>query len=39
MGCWAIGGHFWSGETPVGYSGADDRESVKTIHAAWDGGV
>ncbi|TIN27524.1 MAG: aldo/keto reductase [Mesorhizobium sp.] len=39
MGCWAIGGPFWSGETPVGYSGADDGESVRTIHAAWDGGI
>ncbi|WP_250888713.1 aldo/keto reductase [Mesorhizobium sp. dw_380] len=39
MGCWAIGGHFWSGEVPVGYSGADDSESVRTIHAAWDGGI
>ncbi|EHH14158.1 aldo/keto reductase [Mesorhizobium amorphae] len=39
MGCWAIGGHFWSGETPVGYSGADDSQSVETIHAAWDGGI
>lgn len=39
MGCWAIGGHFWSDETPVGYSGADDGESIRTVHAAWDAGV
>ncbi|TNM59919.1 aldo/keto reductase [Aliirhizobium smilacinae] len=39
MGCWAIGGHFWSGDIPVGYSGSDDDESIRTIHASWDAGV
>jgi aryl-alcohol dehydrogenase-like predicted oxidoreductase len=33
MGCWAIGGPFWSGET------VDDEESIRAIHAALDLGV
>lgn len=39
MGCWAIGGPFWSGDTPVGYSGVDDNESIRAVHAAWEAGV
>ncbi|WP_205859802.1 aldo/keto reductase [Cochlodiniinecator piscidefendens] len=39
MGCWAIGGPFWSGNIPVGYSGADDAESTRTVQAAWANGV
>lgn len=39
MGCWAIGGLFWSGEIPVGYSGANDADSIQAIHAAWAAGV
>ena len=39
MGCWAIGGPLWSGETPLGYSGTDDAESARTIEAAWAAGV
>ena len=39
MGCWAIGGPLWAGETPLGYSGTDDAESKRTIEAAWAGGV
>ena len=39
MGCWAIGGPLWSGETPLGYSGTDDAESARTIEAAWAQGV
>jgi aryl-alcohol dehydrogenase-like predicted oxidoreductase len=31
LGTWAIGGWMWGG--------ADDDESIKTIHAAFDGGV
>lgn len=39
MGCWAIGGPFWSGDIPVGYSGTDDVESRRAIQAAFDAGV
>jgi aryl-alcohol dehydrogenase-like predicted oxidoreductase len=39
MGCWAIGGPFWSGETPLGWGAVDDEESVRAIHAALDRGV
>jgi aryl-alcohol dehydrogenase-like predicted oxidoreductase len=39
MGCWAIGGPFWRGETPNGWGQVDDEESVRAIHAALDGGV
>lgn len=39
MGCWAIGGPFWFGNIAVGYSGADDAESLRAIHAAWDHGI
>ncbi len=39
MGCWAIGGPFWNGQTPVGYSGANDTDSRRAIHAAWACGV
>ena len=36
MGCWAIGGPFWAGETPLGYGEVDDDESSRAIHAALD---
>ena len=39
MGCWAIGGPFWFGEIAAGYSGADDAESLRALHAAWDHGT
>lgn len=39
MGCWAIGGPFWAGETPLGWGEVDDEESVRAIHAALDRGV
>ena len=39
MGCWAIGGPFWSGETPLGWGMVDDEESVRAIHAALELGV
>ena len=26
MGCWAIGGPFWRGETPAGWGEVDDAE-------------
>ena len=39
MGCWAIGGPFWSGETPLGWGEVDDDESIRAIHCALDSGV
>lgn len=39
MGCWAIGGPFWDGETPLGWGKVDDDESVRAIHCALDLGV
>ena len=39
MGCWAIGGPFWAGETPQGWGEVDDEESIRAIHAALDHGV
>jgi aryl-alcohol dehydrogenase-like predicted oxidoreductase len=39
MGCWAIGGPFWAGETPQGWGNVDDEESIQAIHAALDRGV
>jgi aryl-alcohol dehydrogenase-like predicted oxidoreductase len=34
MGCWAIGGPFWSGATPHGWGVVDDAESTRAIHRA-----
>jgi aryl-alcohol dehydrogenase-like predicted oxidoreductase len=39
MGCWAIGGPLWSGETPIGWGEVDDKESVRAIHKALELGV
>lgn len=39
MGCWAIGGPFWSGDTPLGWGEVDDQESIRAIHAALANGV
>jgi aryl-alcohol dehydrogenase-like predicted oxidoreductase len=39
MGCWAIGGPFWSGTTPNGWGEVDDEESIRAIHKALDMGV
>jgi len=39
MGCWAIGGPFWEGETPHGWGEVDDDESTRALHAALDLGV
>jgi aryl-alcohol dehydrogenase-like predicted oxidoreductase len=39
MGCWAIGGPFWNGETPQGWGEVDDEESIRAIHAALDLGI
>lgn len=39
MGCWAIGGPFWAGDSPLGWGEVDDNESIRAIHAAIDLGV
>jgi aryl-alcohol dehydrogenase-like predicted oxidoreductase len=39
MGCWAIGGAFYSGEQPLGFSNVDDESSTRTIHAALEAGI
>lgn len=39
MGCWAIGGPLWAGETPLGWGEVDDEESIRAICAALDRGV
>ena len=39
MGCWAIGGPFWEGETPLGWGQVDDQESIRAIHTALDLGI
>ncbi|MGC9396694.1 MAG: aldo/keto reductase [Anaerolineae bacterium] len=39
LGCWAIGGPFWAGETPLGWGEVDDAESIRAIHRAMDLGV
>ncbi|MCC9620657.1 aldo/keto reductase [Thalassospira sp. MA62] len=39
MGCWAIGGAFWFEDIHVGYSGANNLESIRTIHASFDAGI
>jgi aryl-alcohol dehydrogenase-like predicted oxidoreductase len=31
LGCWAIGGLLWAGETPVGWGEVDDQESIRAI--------
>ena len=39
MGCWPIGGPFYAGDVPLGYANSDDRESIRTIHAALANGM
>jgi aryl-alcohol dehydrogenase-like predicted oxidoreductase len=39
MGCWAIGGPFWNGATPLGWGEVDDEQSVRAIHRALELGV
>jgi aryl-alcohol dehydrogenase-like predicted oxidoreductase len=39
LGCWAIGGPFWRGETPLGWGKVDDEESIRAIHAGLDLGI
>lgn len=39
MGCWPIAGAMYSGDQPLGYTNADDDESIRTIHAALAAGI
>jgi aryl-alcohol dehydrogenase-like predicted oxidoreductase len=39
LGCWAIGGPFFSGETPLGWGDVDDAVSARAIHSAVDHGI
>ncbi len=39
MGCWAIGGPFWSGETAQGWGEVDDEESIRAVHRAMELGI
>ncbi len=39
LGCWAIGGPFWEGETPSGWGEVDDAESIRAIHRGLSLGV
>ncbi|MEO0547301.1 MAG: aldo/keto reductase [Pseudomonadota bacterium] len=39
MGCWPIGGAMYAGDQSVGYTRSDDAESIRTIHAALEGGI
>ncbi len=39
LGCWAIGGPFYSGETPLGWGEVDDNQSIQAIHRAVDLGI
>lgn len=39
LGCWAIGGPFWRGDTPVGWGDVDDDQSIRAVQRALDLGV
>lgn len=39
MGCWAIGGPFWDGDTPLGWGEVDDAESRRALERALELGV
>jgi aryl-alcohol dehydrogenase-like predicted oxidoreductase len=39
MGCWAIGGPFWSGETALGWGEVDDEESIRAVQRAMELGI
>jgi aryl-alcohol dehydrogenase-like predicted oxidoreductase len=40
MGCWAIGGPFWTPDgKPLGWGEVDDDASVRAVHRALDAGV
>jgi aryl-alcohol dehydrogenase-like predicted oxidoreductase len=39
IGCWAIGGQFWTGDKALGWGDVDDRESLRALHRAFDLGA
>lgn len=39
LGCWAIGGIWSSGTTPLGWGQVDDAESIRAIHCAVANGI
>ena len=39
MGCWAIGGPFWQGDTPHGWGQVDDQELIRALNRAFELGV
>jgi aryl-alcohol dehydrogenase-like predicted oxidoreductase len=39
MGCWAIGGPFFAGDTPLGWGDVDDDESIAAIDRAIERGI
>jgi aryl-alcohol dehydrogenase-like predicted oxidoreductase len=39
LGCWAIGGPFYSGDTPLGWGEVDDAVSIAAIRRAVDLGI
>ncbi|MEM7544290.1 MAG: aldo/keto reductase [Pseudomonadota bacterium] len=39
MGCWAIGGQFYTGDVPLGFPDIDDAESKRAIRATLDAGL
>ena len=39
MGCWAIGGPFWSGDQPLGWGPVDEDESVAALRRAYELGI
>ena len=39
MGCWAVGGPWTLTDSPAGWSGVDDAESLRAIQRAFDLGV
>jgi aryl-alcohol dehydrogenase-like predicted oxidoreductase len=39
LGCWAIGGPFCSGDTPLGWGEVDDKQSIAAVRRAADLGI
>jgi aryl-alcohol dehydrogenase-like predicted oxidoreductase len=39
LGCWAIGGPFFAGQTPLGWGEVDDRQSIRAIHRGVELGI
>lgn len=39
LGCWAIGGPAWSGDTPIGWGEVDDHESIAAVQRGLELGV